>query len=80
MLLAALAMIGPFTVDTYLPSFPAIQRDLKVSAVQMQQTLSVYLLTFAVMTLFHGTLSDSFGRILSASNRQQAELALRFVW
>ena len=61
-LLAALAMIGPFTVDTYLPSFPAIQRDLKVSAVQMQQTLSVYLLTFAVMTLFHGTLSDSFGR------------------
>ena len=25
-------------------------------------------------------LSDSFGRILSASNRQQAELALRFVW
>ena len=24
--------------------------------------------------------SDSFGRILSASNRQQAELAVRFVW
>jgi DHA1 family bicyclomycin/chloramphenicol resistance-like MFS transporter len=61
-LLAALAMIGPFSIDTYLPSFPAIQGDLRVSAVQMQQTLSVYLLTFAVMTLFHGTLSDSFGR------------------
>jgi DHA1 family bicyclomycin/chloramphenicol resistance-like MFS transporter len=61
-LLAALAMIGPFSVDTYLPSFPAIQRDLQVSAVQMQQTLSVYLLTFAIMTLFHGTLSDSVGR------------------
>jgi DHA1 family bicyclomycin/chloramphenicol resistance-like MFS transporter len=61
-LLAALAMIGPFSVDTYLPSFPAIQADLQVSAVQMQQTLSVYLLTFAIMTLFHGTLSDSFGR------------------
>ena len=61
-LLAALSMIGPFTIDTYLPSFPAIQRDLQVSAVQMQQTLSVYLLTFAIMTLFHGTLSDSFGR------------------
>jgi DHA1 family bicyclomycin/chloramphenicol resistance-like MFS transporter len=61
-LLAALAMIGPFSIDTYLPSFPAIQSDLAVSAIQMQQTLSVYLLTFAVMTLFHGTLSDSFGR------------------
>src|SRR5687767_541966 len=61
-LLAALSMIGPFSVDTYLPSFPAIQSGLNVSAVQVQQTLSVYLLAFAVMTLFHGTLSDSFGR------------------
>ena len=61
-LLAALSMIGPFSIDTYLPSFPAIQADLQVSSVQMQQTLSVYLLTFAIMTLFHGTLSDSFGR------------------
>jgi DHA1 family bicyclomycin/chloramphenicol resistance-like MFS transporter len=61
-LLAALAMIGPFSVDTYLPSFPSIQAEFKVSQVQVQQTLSVYLLGFAVMTLFHGTLSDSFGR------------------
>ena len=30
--LAALAMIGPFSIDTYLPSFPAIQADLQVSA------------------------------------------------
>jgi DHA1 family bicyclomycin/chloramphenicol resistance-like MFS transporter len=28
----------------------------------MQQTLSLYLFTVAFMTLFHGTLSDSFGR------------------
>jgi DHA1 family bicyclomycin/chloramphenicol resistance-like MFS transporter len=61
-MLAALAMIGPFSIDTYLPSFPAIEADLRVSAMHMQQTLSVYLLGFAVMTLFHGTLSDSFGR------------------
>jgi len=61
-LLAALAMIGPFAIDTYLPAFPAIERDLIVSPVQMQQTLSLYLVAFAVMTLFHGTLSDSFGR------------------
>jgi DHA1 family bicyclomycin/chloramphenicol resistance-like MFS transporter len=61
-LLAALAMIGPFAVDTYLPSFPAIQSDLAVTTVQVQQTLSLYLIAFAVMMLFHGTLSDSFGR------------------
>lgn len=61
-LLAALSMIGPFAIDTYLPSFPAIQTDLVVTAVEMQQTLSVYLIVFAVMSLFHGTLSDSLGR------------------
>lgn len=61
-MLAGLAMIGPFSIDTYLPSFPAIGRELAVTPLELQQTLSVYLITFAVMTLFHGTLSDSFGR------------------
>ncbi len=62
MILAALAMIGPFTIDTYLPSFPFIGADLQATPAQIQQTLSFYLLSMALMTLFHGTLSDSFGR------------------
>ena len=61
-LLAGLAMVGPFSIDTYLPSFPAIAHDLQVDEVLVQQTLSVYLLSFSFMMLFHGTLSDSFGR------------------
>lgn len=61
-MLAGLAMLGPFSVDTYLPSFPAIARDFAVTPLQVQQTLSAYLVTFAVMMLFHGTASDSFGR------------------
>lgn len=61
-ILAALAMIGPFTIDTYLPSFPHIAREFSATPAQLQQTLSIYLLTVAFMTLFHGTLSDSFGR------------------
>ena len=60
--LAGLAMLGPFSVDTYLPSFPEIQREFAASPFELQQTLSVYIITFAVMTLFHGALSDSFGR------------------
>lgn len=60
--LAALSMLGPFSIDTYMPSFPAIQREFGVGTLEMQQTLSAYLLPFAAMTLFHGTLSDSFGR------------------
>lgn len=61
-LLALLGMLGPFSIDTYLPAFPAIAGSLDATAVEMQQTLSVYLFAFAFMTLFHGSLSDSFGR------------------
>ena len=61
-LLAALATIGPFAIDTYLPSFPAIARDYAVDELYVQQSLSAYMGSFAIMTLFHGALSDSFGR------------------
>ena len=60
--LAGLVMLGPFSVDSYLPSFPAIQREFAVSPLEVQQTLTAYLVAFAVMTLFLGSLSDSFGR------------------
>lgn len=62
LLLAALASLGPFAVDTYLPAFDGMASDLPATPVQLQQTLSVYLLGFAVMNLFHGALSDSLGR------------------
>ena len=61
-LLACLGMIGPFSIDTYLPAFSGIAAALDATPVQMQQTLSGYLFGFAVMNLFHGALSDSFGR------------------
>jgi DHA1 family bicyclomycin/chloramphenicol resistance-like MFS transporter len=61
-LLAVLGMLGPFSIDTYIPAFSGIARALDASPVQMQQTLSAYLFGFAFMNLFHGALSDSFGR------------------
>ena len=61
-LLAVLGMLGPFSIDTYIPAFSAISASLQATPVQMQQTLSAYLLGFAFMNLFHGALSDSFGR------------------
>ncbi len=61
-LLAALTMLGPFSIDTYLPAFASIQTTLHASAIEVQQTLTAYLLSFAVMALWHGALSDSFGR------------------
>ncbi len=62
LLLAALAMLGPFSVDTYLPAFPSIEASLSASAMQVQQTLTAYMASFAVMILWHGALSDAFGR------------------
>lgn len=61
-LLAMLAMLGPFATDAYLPSFYAIGEEFSVDQPKVQQTLSAYLLAFAAMSLFWGTLSDSFGR------------------
>lgn len=61
-LLAALAALGPFSIDTYLPSFPQIGAALAASPLEVQQTLSAYLLPFALMALWHGALSDALGR------------------
>ena len=61
-LLAVLGMLGPFSIDTYLPAFSGIASSLNASPVHMQQTLSAYLFGFAFMNLFHGALADSFGR------------------
>ena len=62
LLLASMAALGPFSIDTYLPSFHDIGQDLHATPIQVQQTLSAYLLAFAVMTLWHGALADRFGR------------------
>ncbi len=61
-LLACLGMLGPFSIDTYLPAFAGIAQTIGATPVQMQQTLSSYLFGFALMNLFHGALADSFGR------------------
>ncbi|RZL67485.1 MAG: Bcr/CflA family efflux MFS transporter [Variovorax sp.] len=61
-LLAVLGMLGPFSIDTYIPAFSGIARSIGATPVEMQQTLSAYLFGFAFMNLFHGALSDSFGR------------------
>lgn len=61
-LLAALAAIGPFAIDTYLPAFPAMGEALGASRIEVQQTLTAYMATYAMMVLWHGALADRFGR------------------
>lgn len=61
-LLAACSMIGPFATDMYLPSFHEMTQAFGVPMQAVQQTLSAYLIGFAAMTLFYGTISDILGR------------------
>lgn len=60
--IALLTMVGPFTIDTYLPSFPDIEAEFQVSRALMSQTLGFYLAAAAFFTLVWGPLSDRIGR------------------
>lgn len=61
-MLAMLAMLAPFSIDTYLPAFPAVEKNLDATYLQVQQTLTAYLFTYALMMLWHGSISDAVGR------------------
>ena len=62
LILGGLAMLGPFSIDTMFPAFPQIGAQFGADKVAMQQTISVYLLAYALMSLVHGPLSDAIGR------------------
>ncbi|WP_114238158.1 multidrug effflux MFS transporter [Dyella sp. C9] len=62
LLLAGLSMIGPFSMDAVFPAFPLIGARFGVDSAQLQQLVSMYLITYAVMSLFHGAISDAIGR------------------
>ncbi len=62
MLLGGLAMFGPFSIDTIFPAFPAMGAQLGADKLAMQQTISVYLIAYALMSVVHGPLSDAIGR------------------
>ena len=59
-----LAMIGPFSIDAYLPSFPEIEASFNISRAMLLQSMSVYLVAFAISTLVWGPISDRIGRRL----------------
>lgn len=60
--LAMLSMIGPFSIDTPFPAFTSMGSDLSVDSRDLQAVVTAYMLAFAVMSIFHGPLSDAIGR------------------
>src|SRR5699024_9296292 len=61
-ILACLAMFGPFSIDTVFPAFQRIGDQFEVDTAGLQQITSIYLISFAVMSLLHGPISDAVGR------------------
>lgn len=61
-LLAALATIGPFSIDTFLPAMATIGHALDAKPLEIQQALTVYLFCYGLMMLWHGAISDAVGR------------------
>ena len=64
LLLGALTALGPFTIDLYLPAFPALEASLGVTEAQVQLTLAGTTVGFALGQLLVGPFSDKFGRRL----------------
>src|SRR6202035_2539899 len=62
LLLSLLTGLGPLTMDMYLPSLPAIGQALGASTVQVQLTISSYLIGFAAGQIVYGPVSDRIGR------------------
>lgn len=60
--LAMLSMLGPFSIDTPFPAFSEMQRYFAVGTAETQLVVTAYLGAFAVMSIFHGPLSDAVGR------------------
>nr|WP_293837165.1 multidrug effflux MFS transporter [uncultured Arsenicibacter sp.] len=64
LILGTLSTISPFSIDMYLPGFPAIAKSLDTSIAQVQLSLTAYLVGISVGQLLYGPLLDRFGRKL----------------
>lgn len=64
LVLGALTALGPFSVDLYLPAFPAVEHDFQATATAVQLTLTATTIGFAIGQLVVGPWSDKVGRRL----------------
>lgn len=62
LILGSLTALAPFSIDMYLPGFPAIATDLKTSVAQVSLSLSSFFVGISAGQLLYGPLLDRFGR------------------
>jgi DHA1 family bicyclomycin/chloramphenicol resistance-like MFS transporter len=62
LLLAALIASGTAAIPIYVPALPLVATDLGASTAEVQQTVTFYLIVFAIAQLLAGPISDNVGR------------------
>lgn len=62
LLLGTLTALGPFSIDMYLPGFPAIALDLHTTVARVALSLSSFFVGISAGQLLYGPLLDRFGR------------------
>ncbi len=61
-ILAGLSALAPFSIDMYLPAFPAIATGLGTDISQVAFSLTSYFIGISVGQLFYGPITDKYGR------------------
>lgn len=54
--------LSGFAIDIYVPSLPVMATNLHVSSIQVQLSISIFLISYGIAQLFVGSMVDSFGR------------------
>jgi DHA1 family bicyclomycin/chloramphenicol resistance-like MFS transporter len=62
LVLGLLSAIGPFSIDMYLPGFPAIAADLHTTVAKISLSLSSFFIGISFGQMLYGPLLDRFGR------------------
>lgn len=62
LVLGALSAVGPFSVDMYLPGFPAIATDFQTDTAQVTLSLTSYFIGISLGQLVYGPIMDRYGR------------------
>lgn len=62
LILGALTALGPFSIDMYLPGFPAIAQSFHTTTAQVSLSLSSFFVGLAAGQLLYGPLLDRYGR------------------
>jgi DHA1 family bicyclomycin/chloramphenicol resistance-like MFS transporter len=62
LILGSLSAIGPFSIDMYLPGFPAIAADLNTTVAHISLSLSSFFIGISAGQLIYGPILDRYGR------------------